>query len=41
MGKFLRSKWALLTTGASLAVLQIPQCIGDILQDTLVFRWVN
>ena len=41
MSKFLRSKWALLAAGASLTTLQLGQCIGDFLQDAIIFRWVN
>jgi hypothetical protein len=41
MSKLLRSKWALLAAGASLMTLQLGQCIGDFLQDAIIFRWVN
>ena len=41
MSKFLRSKWALLAVGASLTTLQWGQCLGDFMQDAILFRWVN
>jgi hypothetical protein len=41
MSKFFRSKWAMLTAGSALMALQIGQCIGDLIEDAIVFRWVN
>ncbi len=41
MSKFFRSKWALLAAGSTLMALQLGQCIGDFIEDAIVFRWVN
>ena len=37
----LRSKWGLMVAGSALLTLQIGQCLGDMIQDILIFNWVN
>ena len=41
MSRFLRAKWGLLVAGSALVSLQVGQCIGDLIQDILIFNWVN
>jgi hypothetical protein len=37
----IRSKWGILVAGSALLTLQIGQCLGDFLEDIIVFNWVN
>jgi len=41
MSRFLRSKWGLMVAGSALVTLQVGQCIGDFIEDALIFAWVN
>ena len=41
MLKKVSAKWGLLVFGSSLAALQLGQCIADVLEDVLIFNWVD
>jgi hypothetical protein len=41
MSKNLRKKWGLMIAGSALFTLQFGQCIGDFIEDAIVFSIVN
>lgn len=41
MLKSLRKKWGLMMAGSALVTLQLGQCIGDLIEDAIVFGWID
>jgi hypothetical protein len=41
MSKNLRKKWGLMIAGSALFTLQLGQCIGDFIEDAIIFSIVD
>jgi len=41
MSKNLRKKWGLMMAGSTLFTLQLGQCLGDMIEDWVIFSIVN
>ena len=41
MSKNLRKKWGLMIAGSALFTLQLGQCIGDLIEDAIIFSIVD